>query len=66
MGREYRTREGGEEGIEDLDGKSEGKKSLGRFRRTWDKILKWILVKNYEAARIRLSWLRIGTSGGLL
>jgi hypothetical protein len=33
MDREYRTHEG-KEGIEDIDGKSEGKKSLGRFRLT--------------------------------
>jgi hypothetical protein len=41
--------------------KSEGKKPLGRLRRRWEVILKWIFKK-----WTGLIWLRVGTGDGFL
>jgi hypothetical protein len=49
-----------------LVGRPEGRRPLGRPRRRWEKILKWILNKWDGWAYTGLSWLRIGTGGGLL
>jgi hypothetical protein len=49
-----------------LVGKPEGKGPLGRTRRRWWKILKWILERQDKMEWIGLIWLRTGTSGGLL
>jgi hypothetical protein len=49
-----------------LVGKPEGKRPLGRPRRRWEDIIKWILEKWDEVVWTGLTWLRIGTSGGLL
>jgi hypothetical protein len=49
-----------------LVGRPEGRRLLGRSRRRWEIILKWI-VKTWDGrAWTGLSWLRIGTGGGLL
>jgi hypothetical protein len=48
-----------------LAGKPEGKRPLGRPRRTWVDNIKMDLIED-EMVRIGLIWLRIGTSGGLL
>jgi hypothetical protein len=49
-----------------LVGRPEGRKPLGRPRRRWEIILKWILKKWDGMAWPGLIWLRIGTGGGLL
>jgi hypothetical protein len=49
-----------------LVGKPEGKRPLGRPRRRWWTILKWILEIYDGMEWIGWIWLRIGTSGGLL
>ena len=50
-----------------LVGKPEGKRSLGRPRRRWEEILRWIFRKwEGEGVETGLSWLRIGTGGGHL
>ena len=43
-------------------GKPEGKKSLGRPRRRWEKILRWIFRK-WDGGWTGLFWLRTGTGG---
>jgi len=43
----------------------EGKRPLGRPRREWENVIKWIFEKCDEAW-FGLIWLRIGTDGGLL
>jgi len=48
-----------------LVGKSEGKRPLGRPRRRWRIILRWIFGK-WEGLETGWSWLRIGTDGGHL
>jgi hypothetical protein len=48
-----------------LVGRPEGRRPLGRPRRRWRIILKWIFHK-WDGTWIGLSWLRIGTGGGLL
>jgi hypothetical protein len=47
-------------------GKPEGKRPLGRPRRRWDLILRWIFRKWDVRTRTILIWLRIGTGGGYL
>jgi hypothetical protein len=49
-----------------LVGKPEGKIPLGRPRRRWWAILRWILKKQDWMVWPASIWLRIGTSGGLL
>jgi len=49
-----------------LVGKPEGKKQLGRPRRRWEEILRWIFKKWDVGVWIRSSWLRIGTGCGHL
>jgi hypothetical protein len=45
-----------------LVGKPEGKRPLGRPKRRWVKILKWILERYDGMEWIGWIWLRIGTS----
>ena len=49
-----------------LVGKPEGKRPLGRPRRRWGIILRWILRKWEGVVGTGWSWLRIGTGGGRL
>jgi hypothetical protein len=49
-----------------LVGIPEGKRPLGRLRRRWRIILRWILEREDGVVWTGLIWLRIGTSGGLL
>jgi hypothetical protein len=49
-----------------LVGKPEGKRALGRQRRRWGTILKWILERWDGMVWIGLIWLTMGTSEGLL
>ena len=49
-----------------LVGKPEGKRPLGRPRRRWGIILRWIFRKWEGVVRTGWSWLRIGTGGGHL
>jgi hypothetical protein len=49
-----------------LVGKSEGRRSLGRPRRRWEDNLKIDPREAGWGAWTGLSWLRIGTGGGLL
>ena len=49
-----------------LVGKPEGKRPLGRPRRRWGIILRWIFRKWEGVARTGWSWLRLGKSGGHL
>jgi hypothetical protein len=49
-----------------LVGNPEGKRPLGRPRRSWWTKLKWILQRWDGIIWIGSIWLRIGTSGGLL
>jgi len=46
-----------------LVGKPEGKRPLGKPRRRWGIILKWIFRKCDEGAWTGSSWLRTGTGG---
>jgi hypothetical protein len=48
-----------------LVGRPEGRRPLGRPRCRWGTILKWIF-ETWDGACTGLSWLRIGTGGGLL
>ena len=48
-----------------LVGKPEGKRPLGRPRRRWEIILRWIFGK-WEGVKTGSSWLRIETVGGHL
>jgi hypothetical protein len=48
-----------------LVGKPEGKRPLGRPRRRWKIILRWIFRK-WEGVETGWSWLRMGTGGGHL
>ena len=47
-------------------GKPEGKRPLGRPRRRWGIILRWIFRKWEGVVGTGWSWLRIGTGGGYL
>jgi hypothetical protein len=49
-----------------LVGRPEGRRPLGRPRRRWEDNTKWIFKKWDGGAWTGLSWLRIGTGGGLL
>jgi hypothetical protein len=49
-----------------LVGKPEGKRPLGRPRRRWWTVLKWILERWDGMVWSESNWLRIGDSGGLL
>jgi hypothetical protein len=49
-----------------LVGKPEGKRPLGRPRRTWEKGIRIDLRETGLGVWIGLDWLRIGTGGGLL
>jgi hypothetical protein len=49
-----------------LVGKPKGKRPLGRPRRKWGTILKWILERYDGMVWTGSIWLRIGTSGGPL
>jgi hypothetical protein len=49
-----------------LVGRPERQGPLGRPRRRWEVILRWILGKCDLGARTRLIWLRIETGGGHL
>jgi hypothetical protein len=46
--------------------KHEGKRPIGRPRRRWEIILRWIFRKWNIGAWTGSSWLRIGTGGGHL
>jgi hypothetical protein len=47
-------------------GKLEGKRLLGKSRRRWEEILRWIIRKWGVGLKTGLSWLIIGTDGGPL
>jgi hypothetical protein len=47
-----------------LVGKPEGKRVLGRSKRRWRIILKWILEEQDGVVRTGFIWLRIGTVMG--
>ena len=47
-----------------LIGKPEGKRPLGRPRRRWRIIFRWIFGKWEGVMGTGWSWLRVGTSGG--
>jgi hypothetical protein len=49
-----------------LVGKPEGKRPLGRTRRRWEYNIKMDLREIGIDGRTGFSWLRIGSSGGLL
>ena len=49
-----------------LVGRPEGKRPLGRPRRRWGIILRWIFRNWARVGRTGWSWLRIGTGGGHL
>ena len=49
-----------------LVGKPEEKRPLGRPRRRWEDILRWIFRKGEGVVGTGWSWLRIGTGGGHL
>ena len=49
-----------------LVGRPDGKRPLGRPRRRWGIILRWIFRKWEGVVRTGWSWLRIGTGGGHL
>jgi len=49
-----------------LMGKPEGKTPLGRPRRRWEAIFRWLFRKRDVGTWTGASWLRIGTSGGHL
>jgi hypothetical protein len=49
-----------------LVGRSEGKRPLGRPRRRWEDNIKLDLREMGSMGHIGFSWLRIGSSGGLL
>jgi hypothetical protein len=49
-----------------LVGKPEGRRTLGRPRRRWEDNLSWTLGRQGSMGRTGFSWLRIGSSGGLL
>jgi hypothetical protein len=63
MGRAYITHGNKRNACRTLVGKPEGKRPLGKPRRLWELIVKWILYKQDWTG---LMWLRIGTNGGLL
>jgi hypothetical protein len=46
-----------------LAGKPEVKRPLGRYRRRWSRILRWIIRKWGVGVWTGSSWLRIGTNG---
>jgi hypothetical protein len=56
----------GEECVQVLMGKPEGKRPLGRSRRSGRMGSEWILGRLAGGVWIGFSWLRIGTGGGLL
>jgi hypothetical protein len=47
-------------------GKSEGNRQIGRSRRRWMIILKFILEKENMVVLTGFIWLRIGTNDGIL
>jgi hypothetical protein len=49
-----------------LVGRPEGKRPLGRPRRRWEGNIKLALGRYGSMGRTGFSWLRIGSSGGLL
>jgi hypothetical protein len=49
-----------------LVGKPEGRRPLGRPRRTWEDNIKWIFERLDGGAWTGSIWLRIVTGGGLL
>jgi hypothetical protein len=49
-----------------LVGKPEGKRSLGRPRRSWEDNIKMDLQEVWGVVGTRCGWLRIGTGGGHL
>jgi hypothetical protein len=49
-----------------LVGKSEGKRPLGRPRRRWEDLLRWIFRKWDVGVWTGSGWLRIRTGGGHL
>ena len=49
-----------------LVGKPEGKRPLGRPRRRWEIILRWLFRKWEGVVGTGWSWLRMGTGGGQL
>jgi hypothetical protein len=63
MGRACSTHENKRNVCRTSLGKPEGKRSLGRPRRPWELVVKWILHKQDWTGLI---WLRIGTNAGLL
>jgi hypothetical protein len=58
---------GGEERrIQGLVGKPEGKRPLGRRKRRWEIIIRWIFRKWDVGVWSGSIWLRIGTGGAYL
>jgi len=49
-----------------LVGKPEGKRPVGRPRRRWGIILRWLFRKWEGVVGTGWSWLRVGTGGGHL
>ena len=49
-----------------LVGKPDGKRPLGRPKRRWEVILRWIFRKWEGVVGTGWCWLRIGTGGGRL
>jgi hypothetical protein len=61
------TRMGEERGVHRvLVGKPVGKRPLGRPRRRWEDILRWMFRKSEGVVGTEWSWLRIGMGGGHL
>jgi hypothetical protein len=66
MGRTCGTYEEGIDAYRILVGTSEGRRPLGRPRLSWEDKTKMDLQEAGYGAWTGLSWLRIGTGGGLL
>jgi hypothetical protein len=49
-----------------LVGRLEGKRPLGKSGRRWEITLRWTLGRYGSMGRTEFSWLRIGSSGGLV
>jgi len=63
MGGACSTYRGEERRIQGFGGKPERKRPLGRPRRRWGTLLKWVFRKWVVGIWTGSSWLRIGTGG---